>query len=134
MADAKTDQKTSPREKQAEAQTKSQPQAVRQAAGTWAETIQEAAGTIAESAIALQDRNMQFAQTLVDRGFTQIETQTATLHELANKLYRQSPERRAALRGLAREASAAYLRLLTAPVRAYRRRTDGDTKQTTTRA
>src|SRR5579863_8920936 len=98
--DQKTDQKTSQRAKQAEAETERQAHAVRQAAGTWAETIQEAAGTIAESAIALQDRNVQFAQTLVDRGFTQIETQTATLHELVNKLYRQSPERRAAFRGL----------------------------------
>jgi hypothetical protein len=128
MTEAKTDPKTDPKTaqtaKRTEANAEKRTDSVRQAAGTWAETMQEAVGTIADSAVAMQDRNLQFAQSIVDRGFSQVERQTAALHELTNKLYSTSPERRAAFRTLAREASAAYLRLLTAPVRYMRRQSD----------
>jgi hypothetical protein len=104
---------------QAGASARSESQTLRDTASTWTETIREAAGTIADSAVTLQDRNMQYAQTLIDQGFDQIESQTATLREAFNTLAAQSAKRRAAFRSLAREALGAYVSVLTSPRKFY---------------
>jgi hypothetical protein len=104
---------------QAGASTKSESQTLRDTASTWTETLREAAGTIADSAVALQDRNVQYAQTLIDQGFEQIEGQTATMREAFNTLAAQSAKRRAAFRSLAREAFSAYVSVLSSPRKFY---------------
>jgi hypothetical protein len=104
---------------QAGANTKSESENLRETASTWTETMREAAGTIADSAVALQDRNVQYAQTLIDQGFEQIEGQTATLREAFNTLAAQSAKRRAAFRHLVREAVGASVSVLASPRRFY---------------
>ena len=94
---------------------------VNQAASAWTETLRDAGQTIADSALAIQDRNVHFAQSLVEQGFKQVEDQTATLHKLYTKVASQSDARREAFRDLAREAATAYAGLLMSPVRLYRR-------------
>jgi hypothetical protein len=91
-----------------------------QAASTWTETLREAGKAVADSAVALQDRNVHFAQSIVEQGFQQVESQTATLHELYTTVASQSDARRAALRDLTREAAAACIGFLTAPIKLYR--------------
>jgi nitric oxide synthase oxygenase domain/subunit len=115
MAEAKTKTK---------AQTTAEPTAeneVIHAARAWTETLREAGKTVADSAIAIQDRNVHFTQSVVDQGLKQIEDQAATLRKLYANLASQSDERRAAFRQLAREAGEAYISLLGAPVRLARR-------------
>jgi hypothetical protein len=113
MADTKT-----------KAQTTAEPKAeneVVDAAQTWTETLREAGKAVADTAIALQDRNVHFTQSVVDQGLKQIEDQTATLRKLYGTLAGQSDARRAAFRDLGREAAEAYIGFLTAPVKLARR-------------
>src|SRR5215469_3278949 len=102
------------------AQTTAEPKAeneVVQAARTWTETLREAGKVVADTAIAMQDRNVHFTQQVVDQGLKQIEDQTATLRKLYGTLASQSDARRAAFRDLTREAAEAYIGFLTMPVR-----------------
>jgi len=94
---------------------------VARAAGAWSETIREAGKAIADSAAAIQDSNRQFAQSLIDQSFKQVEGQTVALHKLYTTLASHSAERRDAFRQLAREATAAYFGSLAAPVKFVRR-------------
>jgi hypothetical protein len=106
------------------AQTTDEPKAeneVIHAARAWTETLREAGKTVADSAIAIQDRNVHFTQSVVDQGLKQIEDQAATLRKLYGNLTAQSDERRAAFRQLAQEAGGAYISFLSAPVRLARR-------------
>jgi hypothetical protein len=97
--------------KQAETKIKSEGETLRDTASTWSDTIREAVETITDSAVALQDRNVKYAQSLVDQGFEQLEHQTATLHKAFNTLTGQSAKRRAAFRHLFREAVVAPRKL-----------------------
>ncbi|SRR5579875_1733017 len=92
-----------------------------QAARAWVKTLNEAGAAVAETALALQDRNVRFTQSVVDQSLKQIEDQTATLRKLYGDLASQTDAPRAALRDLSREAAEAYVGLLTAPVRFARR-------------
>jgi uncharacterized protein YdiU (UPF0061 family) len=107
--------------KQTDAKVKNEgQQTLRETASTWTETLREAAGTIADSAVALQDRNVEYAQTLIDQSFDQMESQTAKLHETFNTLVAQSAKRRAAFRNLVRETFAASVSAMATPTKFYR--------------
>jgi hypothetical protein len=107
--------------KQTDAKVKNEgQQTLRETASTWTETLREAAGTIADSAVALQDRNVEYAQTLIDQSFDQLESQTAKLHETINTLVAQSAKRRAAFRHLVRETFAASVNAMATPTKFYR--------------
>lgn len=95
--------------------------AVSQAASAWSETLREAGKAVADSAVAMQDRNAQFAQSVVEQGFKAVEDQTRALHSLYTAVASQSGARRAAFRELAREAASASVTLLATPAKAYRR-------------
>ena len=106
------------------AQTTAEPKAeneVVQAARTWTETLREAGKSVADAAIAMQDRNVHFTQSVVDQGLKQIEDQAATLRKLYGTLTSQSDARRTAFRDLGREATEAYISFLATPVRLARR-------------
>jgi hypothetical protein len=94
---------------------------VTQAASAWTETLREAGHAIAESAVAIQNRNAQFTTSLVEQGFKQVEDQTKALHSLYTTVASQSDARRAALRELAREATSASVTILASPAKIYRR-------------
>ena len=107
--------------KQTDAKVKNEgQQTLRETASTWTETLREAAGTIADSAVALQDRNVEYAQTLIDQSFDQLESQTAKLHETFNTLAAQTAKRRAALRHLVRETVAVSVSAMATPTKFYR--------------
>lgn len=97
---------------------------IAQAARTWTETLREAGKSVADAAIAMQDRNVHFTQIVVDQGLKQIEDQTATVRKLYDSLASQSEARRAAFRNLGREAVEAYIGFLAAPVKLARRTTE----------
>lgn len=113
MADTKT-----------KAQTAAEPQAeneIVQAARAWTETLREAGKAVADTAIAMQDRNVHFTQYVVDQGLKQIEDQTASLRKLYGTLSSTSDARRAAFRDLGREAAQAYKSFLATPVKLAQR-------------
>jgi hypothetical protein len=117
MADTKADTKT-------KAHTTAEPKAeneIVQAARTWTKTLREAGTAVADTAVAMQDRNVHFTQLVIDQGLKQIEDQTATLRKLYGTLSSQSDARRAAFRDLGREAVAAYVGFLATPVKLARR-------------
>jgi hypothetical protein len=93
---------------------------LRRAASEWTGAIRETAGTVSESAIALQDRTTQYAQALVDATYEQLEGQLATTHTLVSRMLSQSAKRRAALRALRRELFASAVNSVREPVRRYR--------------
>lgn len=95
--------------------------AVNQAANAFGETLREAGKTVVDGAIAMQDRNAHFAQTIIEQGFKQVEEQTVALHKLYSAVASQSEARRAAFRDLGREAAAASFSLLMLPARRSRR-------------
>lgn len=106
--------------KQAEAKGKNnEGETLRETASTWTDTLREAAETLTDSAVALQDRNVEYAQSLIDQGFGQIESQTATLRETFNSLAAQSAKRRAAFRHMVREAMTASVSMLATPRKFY---------------
>lgn len=113
MADIKTKTQSAAEQKAEET--------VNQAASAWSETIRDAGKAVADSVVAMQDRNVHFAQSILEQGFKQVESQTAQLHKLYNTLAGQSDERRAAFRDLTREAASAYIDLLATPAKLYRR-------------
>jgi hypothetical protein len=92
-----------------------------EAARVWTETLREAGKAVADTAIAMQDRNVHFTQQVVDQGLKQIEDQTAALRKLYGTLAAQSDARRAAFRDLGRPAVQAYISFLSAPVKLVRR-------------
>jgi hypothetical protein len=111
-------------ETKTKAQTTAEPKTeneVIEAARTWTETLREAGKAVADTAIAMQDRNVHFTQQVVDQGLKQIEDQAATLRKLYGTLASQSDARRAAFRDLSREAAEAYIGFLATPVRFARR-------------
>jgi hypothetical protein len=111
-------------ETKSKAQATAEPQAENEvvpAARTWTDSLREAGKAVADSAIAMQDRNVHFTQSVVDQGLKQIEDQVATLRKLYATLAGQSDARRAALRHLTREAAGAYIGLLATPVKLARR-------------
>jgi hypothetical protein len=112
--------------KQAETKIKGEGETLRETASTWTDTIREAAETIADSAVALQDRNVKYAQSLVDHGFEQLEQQTATLHKAFNSLAGQSAKRRAAFRHLFREAVVAPRKIYQETLAAVRDSAESD--------
>ena len=77
------------------------------AARAWTETLREAGKTVADSAIAIQDRNVHFTQSVVDQGLKQIEDQTAALRKLYGTLasHPRTPRRSLANSSLPRRST-----------------------------
>lgn len=85
---------------------------IEQTAAAWAEFAREAAQTVTANVIAIQERNVQFAKTLVEKGIEQTESQLTSAREFAFALAGQTEKQRAAYRDLVRESVTAYVDLL----------------------
>ena len=94
---------------------------IEQTAAAWAEFAREAAQTVTANVIAIQERNVQFAKTLVEKGIEQTESQLTSAREFAFALAGQTEKQRAAYRDLAREAVSAYSDMLSASAAIYQK-------------
>lgn len=94
---------------------------IEQTAAAWTEFAREAAQTVTANVIAIQERNIQFAKTLVEKGIEQTEGQLASARELAFAFAGQTEKQRAAFRDLAREAVSAYSDMLSASAAIYQK-------------
>ena len=86
------------------------------AAERFAETTRDSFGTVVDHAVALQERNVRFAQGLVDSSIKEIRTQAESNRELVDRAEGQ----RDAFQTLFEESVDAYMDLAYAPFSYYK--------------
>lgn len=94
---------------------------INQMAASWTESAREAAQAFTAGVTALQERNIAFAKTVVEKSIEQTESQIAAARELAFSLANQAEKQRASYRDLARESVSAYADLLSGTVALYQK-------------
>jgi hypothetical protein len=90
------------------------------AAERLAETTRDSFGTVLDHAVALQERNVRFAQGLVDSSIKELSTQAESNRELTQELVDRAEGQRDAFRTLVEESLDAYMDLAYAPFSYYR--------------
>ena len=85
------------------------------AAERLAETARDSFGTVVDHAVALQERNVRFAQGLVDSSIKELRTQAESNRELTQELVDRAEGQRDAFRTLFEESVDAYMDLAYAP-------------------
>jgi hypothetical protein len=71
--------------------------------------------TVVDSAVAAQERNIQFAQSVFENGVEVLKSHAESTRSLTHALLEQSQNQREAFRTLAQESIEAYGKFLTAP-------------------
>ena len=90
------------------------------AAERLAESTRDSFGTVVDHAVALQERNVRFAQGLVDSSIKELRTQAESNRELTQEFVDRAEEQRDAFRTLFEESVDAYMDLAYAPFSYYR--------------
>jgi hypothetical protein len=90
------------------------------AAERLAETTRDSFGTVLDHAVALQERNVRFAQGLVDSSIKEIRTQAESNRELTQELVDRAEGQRDAFQTLFEESVDAYMDLAYAPFSYFR--------------
>ena len=85
------------------------------AAERLAESTRDSFGTVVDHAVALQERNVRFAQGLVDSSIKELRTQAESNRELTQELVDRAEGQRDAFRTLFEESVDAYMDLAYAP-------------------
>jgi hypothetical protein len=89
------------------------------AAERLAETTRDSFGTVLDHAVTLQERNVRFAQGLVDSSIGELRTQAESNRELTQELVDRAEGQRDAFRTLFEESLDAYMDLAYAPFSYY---------------
>ena len=84
------------------------------------ESTRDSYGAAVEGAIALQDRNIRFAQDMLEVLSRQYRQQTEDSQALAQELIERAEEQREALQSVVEESLDAYMDLLYAPLSYYK--------------
>jgi len=71
--------------------------------------------TVVDSAVAAQERNIQFAQSVLENGIEVLKSHAESTRSLTHTLLEQSQNQREAFRTLAQESIEAYGKFLTSP-------------------
>jgi hypothetical protein len=90
------------------------------AAERLAETTRDSFGTVVDHAVALQERNVRFAQGLVDSSIKELRTQAESNRELTQELVDRAEGQRDAFQTLFEESVDAYMDLAYAPFSYFR--------------
>ena len=90
------------------------------AAERLAETTRNSFGTVVDHAVALQERNVRFAQGLVDTSIKEIRSQAESNRELTQELVDRAEGQRDAFQTLFEESVDAYMDLAYAPFSYFR--------------
>ena len=91
------------------------------AAERLAETTRDSLGTVVDHAVGLQERNVRFAQGLVDDSIKELRYQAESNRALTQELVERAERQRGAFRTLLEESVDAYVDLAYAPFAYYRR-------------
>ena len=90
------------------------------AAERLAQTTRDSFGTVLDHAVALQERNVRFAQGLVDSSIKELRTQAESSRELTQELVDRAEGQRDAFRTLFEESIDANRDLAYAPFSYYK--------------
>jgi hypothetical protein len=85
-----------------------------------AETTRDSYQTVLEHTVGLQERNVRFAQGLVDSSIKELRYQAESNRAVTQELVERAEKQREAFRTLIEESVDAYMDLLYAPFSYYR--------------
>src|SRR6266699_3368684 len=88
------------------------------------DSLRETSKVIADSAVAAQERNTRFAQSVFENGIEVLKSQVGLTRGLMQELEQQSHKQQDAFQALARESWDAYLGFMRAPFSYYQRACD----------
>ena len=86
----------------------------------FAENTRDSFGTIVDHAVGLQERNVRFAQGLVDDSIKELRFQVESNRALSQELVERAEKQREAFQTLLEESVDAYMDLLYTPFAYYR--------------
>ena len=90
------------------------------AAERLAETTRDSFGTVVDHAVGLQERNVRFAQGLVEDSIRELRQQAESNRALTQELVNRTERQRDALQTLVEESVDAYMDLAYAPFSYYK--------------
>jgi methyl-accepting chemotaxis protein len=90
------------------------------AAERLAETTRDSFGTVLDHAVGLQERNVRFAQGLVDSSIKELRYQTESNRAVTQELIERAERQRDAFQTLLEESVDAYMDLAYAPFSYYK--------------
>ena len=90
------------------------------AAERLAETTRDSFGTVVDHAVGLQERNVRFAQGLVEDSIRELRQQAESNRALTQELVDRTERQRDALQTLVEESVDAYMDLAYAPLSYYK--------------
>ena len=90
------------------------------AAERLAETTRDSFGTILDHAVGLQERNVRFAQGLVDESIKELRSQVESNRAMTQELVERTEKQRDAFQTLVEESVDAYMDLAYVPFSYYR--------------
>jgi hypothetical protein len=90
------------------------------AAERLAETTRESFGTVLDHAVGLQERNVRFAQGLVDASIKELRSQAESNRAMTQELVDRAERQRDAFQTLLEESVDAYMDLAYAPFSYYK--------------
>ena len=90
------------------------------AAERLAQTTRDSFGTVVDHAVGLQERNVRFAQGLVDDSIKELRYQAESNRALTQELVERAEKQRGAYKTLVEESVDAYLDLAYAPLSYYK--------------
>jgi methyl-accepting chemotaxis protein len=90
------------------------------AAERLAETTRDSFGTILDHAVGLQERNVRFAQGLVDGSIKELRSQVESNQAMTQELVERAEKQREAFQTLLEESIDAYVDLAYVPFSYYR--------------
>jgi methyl-accepting chemotaxis protein len=90
------------------------------AAERLAETTRDSFGTVLDHVVSLQERNVRFAQGLVDDSIKELRSQAESNRAMTQELVERAEKQRDAFRTLLEESVDAYMELAYAPFSYYK--------------
>src|SRR3712207_4452639 len=90
------------------------------AAERLAETTRDSFGTILDHAVGLQERNVRFAQGLVDGSIKELRSQVESNRAMTQELVERAEKQREAFQTLLEESVDAYVDLAYVPFSSYK--------------
>lgn len=90
------------------------------AAERLAETTRDSFGTVVDHAVGLQERNVRFAQGLVEGSIKELRSQAESNRAMTQELVERAEKQRVAFQTLVEESVDAYMDLAYAPLSYYK--------------
>ena len=101
------------------------------AAERLAETTRDSYQTVVDHAVGLQERNVRFAQGMVEGTIKELHHQAESNRSVVGELFERAEDQRDAYRGIIEQSLDAYMNLAYAPFAYYKQGLDATRKAAT---